>query len=93
MVVPFTTCNKLDFANVENKQILDTIEYRLCPDKAKLKDIWKLKGAEYQKNDKISFQLQIGKCTRARNYECQVTAVDSVLNNMYFTLHHLVGKA
>ena len=69
-VIPFVNCDKSDFANVENRNILDTIEYRICPDKSKLADIWMLQGADYHKTNKTNFQLQITKCNRVRNSEC-----------------------
>lgn len=66
------------------------IRARLCPDVTKaLEEMYKIKNSYTDQEERISFSIEIEKCSsKTRNFCKKDGTIQAFLNNVYFTLYY-----
>ena len=86
-------CKKEWFEMVDDKSVLEDISSRLCANKDVLNDIWKVKGSYSNRADRFRFHLELNRCNRNINKNCESDDnLREMLVMLYFTIYNVLGK-
>ena len=92
-LIPFVDCKKTDFLDLHDTSFFEVIENRICPDFAKLKELWRLQGSYSNTIDRYHAHIEISMCNTETNPNCYPREMQTqLLNQIYFTITNVIGK-
>ena len=89
---PFRRCTVEDYTSrgvARDAPEMNSYVKRFCPDIDKIEDYLQIKNGYNNKDERISFSVEIVKCNDTPSVTCRNDATEAILEQVYFTLYNL----